>query len=86
MFLTNFTQIPLNRYEKVSPFMEFSLNGKKQLKNISYKYFVFVFFAFLQSNFFNFLRSFQIIVFLTNFTQIPSLNRYEKIKNFSSMV
>ena len=26
------------------------------------------------------------IVFLTNFTQIPSSNRYEKIRNFSKMV
>ena len=47
---------------------------------MSYKFFVIISFALLQSKYFNFLRSFQITVFLTNFTQKPSLNRYEKVK------
>ena len=33
----------------------------------------------LQPNYFNFLRSFQIILFVTIFTQLPSLNQYEKV-------
>ena len=54
--------------------------SRNNLKNITCKFFVISSFALLQSNYFNFLRSFQIIVFLTNFTQMPSLNRYEKVK------
>ena len=81
VFLTNFTQKPLKRYEKVSPFMEFSVNGKKKLKNFSYKFFVSFSFALLQSKYFNFIRSIRIVVFLTNFNQIP-LNRYEKVGLF----
>ena len=82
VFLTNFTQIPLNRYKKVSPFMDCSVNGEKQFKNVSYKLFVIISFALPQSDYFSFFRPFQLIVFLTNSTQIPSLNRYEKIRNF----
>ena len=70
----------LTRYEKVTPFLEFSVNGKKLLKIVSYKFFVNMSFELLQSKYFNFLRSFQIIVFLTNFTQKPFSNRYEKVK------
>ena len=81
LFLTNFTQIPLNRYEKVTSFMEVFVKGKNNLKNISHNCFFIISFALLQSNYFNFLRSFQIILFLTNFTQIP-LNRYEKVTSF----
>ena len=81
VFLTNFIQILLIRYEKVSPSMEFYVNGKKQFKKFSYKFFVITSFALLQSNYFNFLRSFQIIVFLLNFIQI-TLNRYEKVSPF----
>ena len=79
LFLTNFTQIHLNRYERVSSFMEFSVNGKKQFKTSSHKLCAIISFALGHSNYFNFFSLFQIIVFLTNFIQIPSLNRYEKI-------
>ena len=58
-------------------FMEFFVKGKNNLKNISYRFFVIISFAWLESNYFNFLRSFQINLFSTNSTQIP-LNRYEK--------
>ena len=61
--------------------MEFFVKGKNKLKTISYKCFVIISFALLQSRYFNLLRSFQIIVFLTNFTQIP-LKRYEKVSSF----
>ena len=37
--------------------------------------------VFRTSRYFNFLRSFQINVFLTNFFQIP-LNRYERVRPF----
>ena len=63
----------------IFPFKEFFVKGKNNLKNTSYKFFVIFSFALLLSRYFIFLRSFQIIVFLTNFTQIPSLNRYEKL-------
>ena len=59
-------------------FMEFFAKGKNDLKNISYKFFIIISFALLQSSYFNFLQSFQTIVFSTKFTQTPSLNRYEK--------
>ena len=61
--------------------MEFFVEGKNKLKNISYKFFAIISFALLQSRYFNLLRSFRIIVFLTNFTQIP-LNRYKKVSPF----
>ena len=80
---TNLIQMPsLNRYEKVIPFMEFSVNGKKELENLSYKFFVIISFALLRSSYFNFLRSVQIILFLTNLTQMPSLNWYQKVTLF----
>ena len=48
------------------PCMEIFTTGKKNLKNISYKFLVIIPFALLQSRYFNLLRSFRIIVFLTN--------------------
>ena len=63
------------------PFMEFFVEGKSNFTDKSYKFFVVISFALLQSNYFNFLRSFQVILFSTNFTQIP-LNRYEKVTPF----
>ena len=56
VFLRNFTQLPLYRYEKVTPFMEFSVKGEKQFEVISYKFFVIILFALLQSSYFNFIR------------------------------
>ena len=79
LFLTNFTQLTLNRYEKATPFMEFSVNGKKYFRNDSYKFFVIIAFALLQSNYFNFLRTFQSILYEVNFTQKPSLCQNEKV-------
>ena len=61
--------------------MEIIVKGKNNFKNISYKFFVINSFALLQSRYFNLLRSFQIIVFLTNFTQI-TLSRYKKVSPF----
>ena len=61
--------------------MEFFVEGKNKLKTVSYKFFAIISFALLQSRYFNLLRSFRIIVFLTNFTQIP-LNRYKKVSPF----
>ena len=52
----------------------------KKTKNISYKFFVITSFALLPSSYFNFSGSSQIILFLTNFTQMRSLNRHEKVK------
>ena len=72
----------LNRHEKVTPFLEFSVNGKKQPKNISCRILVIISFGLLRSSYFNFLRSFQIILFLTKFTQMPSVNRHEKVTSF----
>ena len=46
-------------------------------KNSKISYFVFISFAFLQSSYFNFLRSFQTILFLVIVTQKRSLNRYQ---------
>ena len=66
--------------------MEFSVKRKYNLKIICYMFFVIFSFALLESNYFNLLRSFQIDMFLTNFTQIFSLNRFEKVKNFSEVV
>ena len=59
--------------------MEFSVNGKR-IKNFSYKFFVIISFALQQSSYFNFLRSFQIILFLTNFTEMPFLYRHKKVR------
>ena len=50
----------------------------KKLENLSYKFFVFISVALLRSSYFNFLRSFQILLFLTNFIQMTSLNQHEK--------
>ena len=61
--------------------MEVFVKKKNNLRNISYKFFVTISFALLQSRHFNLLHSFQIIVFLTNFTQIP-INRYKKVSSF----
>ena len=61
------------------PFIEFFVKVKNNSKNFAYKFVVIISFALLQSSYFNFSRSFQIILFLTNFTQLPSLNRYEKV-------
>ena len=72
----------LNQHEKVTPFMEIALNGKEYFKILSYKFSVITSFALLQSSFFNFLHSIQIILFLTILTQIPSLNWYQKVTVF----
>ena len=61
--------------------MESFVKGKNNLKNISYKFFVIISFALLQSTYFNLLGSFQIIVFSTMFTQIP-LNLYKEVSPF----
>ena len=79
VFLTIVTQTSSNRYEKGTPFMDISVNGKKYFKVIRYKFFVIISFALLQSSYFKFSRSFSIILFLTNFTQMPFLDRYEKV-------
>ena len=72
----------LNRHENVTPLMEFSLNGKKQPKNLSYRILVIVSIGLLRSNYFSFLISFKINLFLTNFTQLPSVNQHEKVTRF----
>ena len=46
----------------------------------SHKFFALIRFALLRSNYFNVLRSFQNILILLNFTQMPSSYRYEKVK------
>ena len=84
MFLTIFTQIPLNRFMKVSPFMEFSVDGKKIVQKYSLQ---------VMRHFFICIAAVKLLQFLTFiskhcvfkkfFSQIPSLTRYEKIKNFS---
>ena len=56
----------------------FSWKGK-YFENYFLKFFFIFLFALLPSRYFNFLRWFQIIVFLANFTQMLSLNRYEKV-------
>ena len=84
LFLTkNIQMTSLNRHEKVTPFMEFSVNGKKQPKNLSYRILVIISFGLLRSSYFNFLRSFEIFLFSTKITQMPSSNRHEK--NFRFM-
>ena len=83
LFLTIFTQITsVNRHDKVTPFMEFSVIGKKQPKNISFRILVIISIGLLRSNYCNFLRSFQIILFLTNYIQMTSLDRHEKVTRF----
>ena len=83
LFSTNFIQKPsLNGHEIVTLFLEFSVNGKKILENSPYKFFVNISIALLRSSNFNFLRAFQSILFLTNSTQMPSLNRHEKVTRF----
>ena len=72
----------LNRHEKVTPFMEFSVNGKKQPKNLSYRILVIISFGLLRSSYFNFLCSFQILLFLTKNIQMTSLNQHEKVTPF----
>ena len=54
----------------------------KKLENLRYKFFVIISFALLRSKYFNFLRSFQINLFLTIFNQMPSLNRHNKVTGF----
>ena len=84
LFWTILTQMPsLNWYQKVTLFMEFSANGKKHLKNVSYKFFVIISFALLRSIYFNFVPSFRINLFFTNFTQMPSVNWHEKGTRFT---
>ena len=73
----------LNRHERVTCFMEISVAGKNELENLSYKFFVNISFAFLRSVYFNFVPSIRIILFLTNFTQMPSLNWHEKVTRFT---
>ena len=76
----------LSRHEKVTRFMEFSANGKKTIEKIfSHKLFVIVWIALLRSIYFNFLHSFQIILFLTILTQMPSLNWYQKVTIFMEL-
>ena len=50
---------------------------EKICKNTCYKFFAIISFAFLQSSCFNFYVHFRSLC-LTTFTQMPSLNRYEK--------
>ena len=72
----------LNGHEIVTLFMEFSVNGKKQVENIPYKNFVNVSIALLRSRNFNFLRAFQSILILTIFIQMPFLHRHERVTRF----
>ena len=84
LFLTNFIQLPsLNRYERVTFFMEISVAGQSELENLSYKIFVIISFALLRSIYFNFVPSFRINLFFTNFTQMPSVNWHEKGTRFT---
>ena len=77
-----FIEMPsLNRHEKVTGFMEFSVNIKK-LENLPYKFFVIISFALLRSSYFNFSRPFQILQILTNFIQVPFLYRHGKGTSF----
>ena len=50
--------------------MEISVAGKNEHENLSYKFFVIISFALLRSSDFSFLISFQINLFLTNFTPL----------------
>ena len=83
LFLTNFIQMTSwIRHEKNTPFMEFSVNGKKQSKNLSYRILVIFSIGLLRSSYFNFLGSIQIVLFLTNSFQLPSLYPHEKLTPF----
>ena len=83
LFLTNFFQRPsLYRHENVTPVMDFSVNGKKKLENLPYKFFVIVSIALLRSSYCNFLRAFQSFLILTIFTRMPSFYRHEKVTRF----
>ena len=83
LFLTNYIQMTSwIRHEKNTPFMEFSVNGKKQSRNLSYRILVIISIGLLRSSYFNFLGSIQIVLFLTNSFQIPSLYRHEKLTPF----
>ena len=57
---------------------EFSANGKNNLNILGKKIFAIISFALLQSSCFNFYVHFRSIC-LTLFSQMPSLNRYEKV-------
>ena len=59
--------------------MEFSVYRKKFTKNTCCNFFAIIWFALLQSSFFNFYVHFSSIC-LIPFTQRPSLNRYEKVE------
>ena len=62
------------------PFMEVPVNGKKIQKTLLTIFSSLILLhCLLQSSYYNFLRSFQIFLFLTNLTQMPSLDRYEKV-------
>ena len=80
--LTIFTQIPSsNRYEKVTPFMEFSVNGKKKLKVFPTSFLsLFHLHCSIQRTSISYVLFRSLCV--TNFTQILSLNRYEKVTPF----
>ena len=53
---------------------------KNCLKKFSHKIFLIISFALLQSSYFNFLGSIQIILIFTKCTQITSSNRHGKVK------
>ena len=83
LFLKIFIEMPsLNRHEKVTFSWNFPQMVKKQLKNNSYGIVVILSFALLRSSYFNFLRPFQIFLFLKIFIEMPSLNRHEKVTRF----
>ena len=69
--------VSLAFYGCSSPFMEFSVNGKKY-KNTCYEFFAIVLFALPQSSFFNFYVHFRTFC-LTLFTHMLSLYRHEKV-------
>ena len=82
LFLTMFTQLPfLSRHEKVTCFMKFSVNGKKNLK-IFHTSFSSLFrlrcYGQVTSISYVHFRS----LFLTNFTQTFFLNRHDKFYSF----
>ena len=86
LFLRNFFQMSsLNRHERVTFFMQISVAGKNELENLAYKFFVNISFALLRSSYFNFLRSLQILLFLTNFIQMLSLNRHDRVTFFKEI-
>ena len=83
LFLKVFIEmLSLNRHEKVTLTWNFPQMVKKQLKNNSYRIVVIISFALLRSSYFNFLRPFQIFLFLKTFIEMPSLNRHEKVTGF----